>query len=296
MCDVYFDLTNDGVFKMLFPDESCEDRLRDFLNIILQYEGAEQITEVKILNPVKDGEFLEAKDSVLDLHVRDNRNRRYNVEMQVKAPEEYPKRALYYASKLYGSQLVRGKKYKALRKTVSITILKNNYFDCEELHNLYRFRNERDGSLLSDDLIEMHFFEVGKFNEIRQEKLSDYEAWLFIFHYGERILSGDIVLSDRLLSVPGIKEAVEIMRFANEDEATRLLLMSREKYRRDQEALQDARWQEGLEEGRQEEKLEIARKMKTDGFPVEVIQKMTGLTAEEIAKLDTKVEAQEPAD
>ena len=43
--------------------------------------------------------------------------------------------------------------------------------------------------------------------------------------------------------------------------------------------------EEGREEGREEKKREIALNMKADGMAVELIEKYTGLTAEEIEKL-----------
>ena len=42
---------------------------------------------------------------------------------------------------------------------------------------------------------------------------------------------------------------------------------------------------EGFAKGREEEKLNTARKMKADGMTVELIEKYTGLSAEDIEKL-----------
>ncbi|MGM9798850.1 MAG: hypothetical protein ACI3ZY_14975, partial [Parabacteroides sp.] len=41
----------------------------------------------------------------------------------------------------------------------------------------------------------------------------------------------------------------------------------------------------GLAKGRAEERIEIARNMKADGMSIELIQKYSGLSPEEIAKL-----------
>ena len=43
--------------------------------------------------------------------------------------------------------------------------------------------------------------------------------------------------------------------------------------------------QRGVNRGRAEERLEIARNMKADGMSIELIQKYSGLSPEEIAKL-----------
>ena len=43
--------------------------------------------------------------------------------------------------------------------------------------------------------------------------------------------------------------------------------------------------EEGLAKGRAEERIEIARNMKADGMSIELIQKYSGLSPEEIAQL-----------
>ena len=43
--------------------------------------------------------------------------------------------------------------------------------------------------------------------------------------------------------------------------------------------------EEGIKEGIKEEKIETAKKMKNEGLAINLIQKITGLTKEEIEKL-----------
>jgi hypothetical protein len=48
------------------------------------------------------------KKSVLDFKARDRRGRQYNVQMQMVAPNTYPKRGLYYWAELRGQQMREG--------------------------------------------------------------------------------------------------------------------------------------------------------------------------------------------
>ena len=47
----------------------------------------------------------------------------------------------------------------------------------------------------------------------------------------------------------------------------------------------DTAYDDGKADGKLEEKLEIARNLKQEGFPIEMIEKVTGLSIEEIRLL-----------
>ena len=94
------------------------------------------------------------------------------------------------------------------------------------------------------------------------------------------------------------------MRFANEDDETRVLLISREKQRRKEEGLKALKTaekrrireeghEEGHEKGSHERARQIAKKLLSK-MDDEEIATDTGLSVEEVAKLRADMEAQEP--
>ena len=291
----FYDLTNDAVFKLVFGQEQNAWILKGMLNALLELEGRDRICELSVLNPANDAEFVGDKVTYLDVKVKDELERRYNIEMQICVPRSWPKRALYYASKLYASQLLEGQKYWELQRTISLSILLENLLrENERLHNVFRFHNDEDGALLHGGLIEMHFLELQKFAKCEPEELeTPLEKWLYILRYGQRYRDGTIIMEESLLAEEGIEEAVKAMRFANEDERSRELIEGHEKWKRLQDTLVGEAREEGRQEGRQEGRLEarlaIAAKL-LDKLDDEAIAETTGLAVEEVAKLraDTK--------
>ena len=88
---------------------------------------------------------------------------------------------------------------------------------------------------------------------------------------------------------PEIAQAVEVILELSEDDRTRLLAESREKYRRDEEARQEYSYQRGHQEGRleahQEGRLEVAKTALRKRIPSEDVASLTGLSLEEVKAL-----------
>ena len=90
-----------------------------------------------------------------------------------------------------------------------------------------------------------------------------------------------------------VKKAKEVLERISEDKDARYLAELREKYIRDQKAIEGAGYDKGLDEGikkgiaqgKKDTILELAKKMKEQGLDIEMIQKITNLTKEEINNL-----------
>ncbi|PCJ16634.1 MAG: transposase, partial [Candidatus Cloacimonadota bacterium] len=166
MSKAFYNLTNDIIFKIVFAHPKKTDLLKCLLNALLKLKGNDLIKNVTVLNPFNDKEFLDDKVSIVDIKAEDTNGFFYNIEMQIQVPAYWSKRALYYASKLYTSQLDRGSNYQKLKKTISISILNQPIFkETEEIHNIYTFCNKKTFKELDSNLIEMHFIELSKFNK-----------------------------------------------------------------------------------------------------------------------------------
>ena len=72
----------DCVFKALLGSEENRNLLVHFLNAILTSDLTAPITEVEILNPYNDKEFLDDKLSVVDVKAKDSEGRLYQIEIQ----------------------------------------------------------------------------------------------------------------------------------------------------------------------------------------------------------------------
>ena len=85
---------------------------------------------------------------------------------------------------------------------------------------------------------------------------------------------------------PEIAQAVGVIMELSEDERTRLLAESREKYRRDEVAQREYAFQTGKQKGRAaglaEGRLQVARRLLMEKDPVDKVAIVTGLSLEEV--------------
>jgi predicted transposase/invertase (TIGR01784 family) len=92
-----------------------------------------------------------------------------------------------------------------------------------------------------------------------------------------------------------MQECVMVIRKMSRDEAERRLAEAREKQERDRYAEQEWALEEGhkrgleqgLEQGAALERLENARRMRSEGLDIALISKITGLSPEEIGKIES---------
>ncbi|PCJ20352.1 MAG: hypothetical protein COB02_04780 [Candidatus Cloacimonadota bacterium] len=290
MSDTFYNLTNDVLFKATFSNPKNNKILICLINALLKLQDDQKIIKVEVLNPFNDKEFLDDKLTIVDIKAKDNKGRLYNIEMQVQVPKNWEKRALYYASKLYTSQLQKSYSYQNLNKTISISILSETCFkDNKDIHNIYTFHNTKSLKPL-DNLIELHFIELSKFNKDKKRVLSSqFEKWLYALKYGDHHQKESDMLPQELINEKEINEAFCAMRYANADQQTRYIIEARQKFIHDQisresDARQEGRKegkQEGRQEGRQEERKEIA---------LQLIQssKMSDLKISQITSLNIK--------
>ncbi|PCJ18932.1 MAG: hypothetical protein COB02_09355 [Candidatus Cloacimonadota bacterium] len=248
MTNTFYNLTNDILFKLTFGDPNKTNILISLINALLQLQGDKKILEVEILNPFNDKEFIGDKLSIVDIKAKDGLGILYNIEMQV--PKHWKKRALYYASKLYTSQLEESYSYNKLNKTISISILNETCFtNNNEIHNIYTFHNTKSLKPL-DDLMQLHFIELSKFNKNKATSLSTpFEKWLYALKHGDNYQKESDMLPKELITEDGIKEAFQAMRYANSDKQTLYLLEARQKYIHDQITREEDIREEGVEFG-----------------------------------------------
>jgi hypothetical protein len=113
----------DCVFKALLGAEGNRRLLIHFLNAMLGGELAAPITEVEILNPYHEREFLSDKLSIVDVKARDQGQRQYQIEIQLLNVMGLPERIAYGWAELYRSQLKKGDGYDQLKPAYSLWLL-----------------------------------------------------------------------------------------------------------------------------------------------------------------------------
>lgn len=258
----------DIIFKKMFSDVNNIDLLKHFLANMLSLP-IETITEIEVRNPEIIPEQVDGKIGQMDIRLRLN-DSEVNVEMQLHSDTTFKERVLYYWSKLYSGDLKESDTYSKLKKSISISIVNFNLFDCQDFHSVFKIKEDTRGELLTDKC-EIHFFELKKTsNELNCNNLT--ELWLQLI----RADTEEVLNMLNNTQVPEIKKAVNVIRTMSEDEKVREMVRLREKSMRDEasrlEAARNDGKAEGIAEGKTLERANMIEQMRAIGISEDKIE------------------------
>ena len=268
---------SDILFKMVFV--KYPHLLKAFIAVILQIP-VESISEFKILNSEMTPETIEGKFCRLDINMTVN-GQQVDIEIQVTNEGNYPERVMFYWARDYSSALPAGGNYSALPRTIIISIIDFELFDCEEYHSFFQPLETARHTLLSDKM-GFHFFELPKLPaEVDEDNLL--LLWLSLFNAE----SEEELEKLGKMEVPVMSEAINAYYSVANSSEYREMERLREKTKHDEaQALYSAE-QRGIKQGKTEGIIEVARNLIADNMPLEQVMRVTGLTLNEIEKLRT---------
>ena len=264
----------DFVFKRLFGDERNKDILALFLKAVLGLED-EEFKELQLLNTELKKEYIEDKYGILDVKVITANGTQIDIEIQLHNKADMIARSLYYWSKLYTQQAQEGDGYATLCKTIAINILDFNIFEAEKYHNSYLL-HEKESKMLLTDLMQIDFLELEKVRHITPLAHDEKLEWaMFVASDDEEVFK---VLASKN---EGIDKAYSVLKTLSTDPETRELYLAREKAVRDFSASIIF----AKNEGELEANRKTAKKLLEIGIPIDIITDATGLSNDEIRKL-----------
>ena len=266
---------NDVIFKMIFADPKHERVLLHFLNSTI--ESKSPITKVKVLNSEITAEHILQKGSRLDIQAETSNNELIDIEMQVGIDHNMIGRTLFYWSRLFSGELKVSDHYGKLRRTISINILNFKLFKKDERYWRKCHITDDENKEIVTDLLELQFVELNKLKKFTKE--SPLTFWIEFFKnpYSEQC-------KELYKFVPELKEASDIFEAAKADPEKRRLIQEREDAVRNYNNAISA----AIEEERakaEAEKIAMAKKFLAAGVSVEIIASSTGLSAEDVRKL-----------
>ena len=242
----------------------------------------ESIEQFIIRNEEIAPENLGDKFCRLDINMMVN-GQLVDLEVQVANEGDYPERVMLYWAKEFSSALHAGQSYTMLPRTIIISIIDFDLFDCAEFHSFFQPLETTRHTLLSDKM-GFHFFELGKLPDAVNEK-DTLLLWLALF----KAETEEDLEKIKEMGVPTMNQAINAYYTITASPEFREVERLREKARHDEaQALYHAR-QEGKEEGRQEGiaegKIEIAQNLLKINLPIDQIAIATGLTVKEVERL-----------
>ena len=292
----------DFVFKKLFATHP--ELLTGLLNAVLKLPRQRRITTVTVKNPQILATEVTGKQIVLDVLANAANGNQYHIEMQASKYSFYPKRLVYYLSKVYANQLVAGESYYRLRPVVSIHFIDyEQYPKRSAFHFCFECRERHYRKLCLTKDLSVHLIELPKFEKrLAQAQVThdDLSEWLHFFNHAP---AEEEKTMRTYYQNPLINQAFEVLEQLSADDATRQLAESREKALRDdaslQWELQEARQkvakarqkvvkarQQGRQEGRQEGQQDLVKQLLASGrLTREELAQATGLSLAEVQEL-----------
>lgn len=227
------------------------------------------------------GKYPEEKLGILDLKATLDNGTICNIEVQLADNKDTAERFLYYWSRIYSSQLIKGDDYAKINKVIGIIIIDYEFDKTREVEDLstkWKIREVNTGKEIElTDVFELYIIEIPKAKRIlEKDKNNKLAQWmLFLNDPNEKEVSK--IMNEN----KEIKEAMNELEEMSKDEELRRVAELREKAIRDEKnGLRHAR-QDGIKEGKEE----VARKMKKEKYPDEIIAKLTELTVEEVKNI-----------
>lgn len=280
----------DIAFKKIFGVEENKDLLISLINSIVGEE--DQVSDIILLNPYNPKSFKTDKLSILDIKATNHEGKRFNIEIQISDEADYDKRALYYWAKIYTEQLKASQGYASLSKAIGIHIL--NFTSIPEVtkyHNVFHI-TEKDSGLVYFKDLELHTIELNKFTNTANEELSDLVAKVktSLDVWSAFLTRNDLLDSKNLpkeLDNENLKKALTILDIMNFNEEEREFYEDHLKWMMIEANTLKKTEAKAREEGREEGKAELIQIMLNNGNSVDDIAKVTGLSVEEIMKLQS---------
>ena len=293
-------LTDDYIFKRVFAYKGNESVLKDFLEALLKIE----IRGIKITNPEIIPYEKGEKRGLLDIKAEINDGTMIDVELQMKNEKNTEERATEYMGKMISEQLQVGDSYQKLKKSIVIFITNYNFLNRNSYHSVGRMKFDKTlkdeyvdmGFKIEDEIaskyIEVHYIELPKFKKKELSKFTKLDQWMCIFTQNKE----GIMLAEK--ENKEIKRAINTLDFLSKDPKERerhnsIVMAEYNRLVSEQNFFEDGR-KEGkmerknrteLSSGAKEKTIEIAKKMFKEKLPIEMIEKLTGLSKEEIEKL-----------
>lgn len=310
--DRYIDPKTDFGFKYLFGTELNKDLLIGFLNAL--FHGVHVIKDVTYLNNEQLGIASHERRAIFDVYCEGENGDRFIVEMQNAYQQFFKDRSIYYSTFPIREASNVGAWNFRLPAVYTVGIL-NFVFDedCDSedyFHHEVKLMDVNRKEVFYDKLTYI-YLELPKFKKQESELTTMFDKWIYVLKNLSRLMERPAALQERVFT--RLFDTAEIARFTPEqrrgyDDSLKAYRDMNNIMNSAQKKAAEEGWktgwtkgkiegkkegkeeglQEGMEKGRQEGKrenqLEIARKMKEMGMALEMICRVTGLSADEIEK------------
>ena len=282
----YINPYTDFGFKKLFGTEMNKELLISFLNALLHDDVV--ITDISYLPTERFGAYG-GRRAIFDVFCETESGEKIIVEMQKTEQAYFKDRSVFYASFPIEQQGQVGSEWDFKLNSVYTVGILNFVFDedkddKEYFHHKVMLMDTTKHTVFYNKLTFI-YLEMPKFNKTEDELETMFDKWLFVLKNLSRLLDRPAALQERVFD--RLFKQAEIARFTPKE---RMEYEDSIKVYRDLKNSMDTSFvkgvTQGIAQGIAEEKVTIATKMLRLGANIDFIMQATGLTKEEIEKLN----------
>ncbi|MCR0390043.1 PD-(D/E)XK nuclease family transposase, partial [[Clostridium] innocuum] len=215
-------------------------------NTIIERVTRIRVKESTVMNPNLDPKTIGKKKIILDVHVKDENNQLFCIEMQTTFTETELKRFEFYGARALNDQLNSGEKYELLKPVHQIIFIDEYPWNNRNLMNHYQMRTKKGEVENKKALIKRSYIHLPVINELVRKqgilKLNDFEQLCYLFENNEN----DAILKTKERLVKVFVEKYKEMQKNEKLWSTAMAIqMGEARYRN---GLNDS-FKEGLEQG-----------------------------------------------
>ena len=272
---------NDFIFKKVFGEKGNEDILISFINAVLKRTKKEKIVELEIIdNKQLTKELILDKTGIIDVRAKTSNGENIDIEVQLTDQGNMDKRTLFYWGKMYLENIKQGQDYTSLEKVITINILDFEFLGTETYQSSFHLWEDIEKDYMLTDVVEIHFLELPKFRKKKDKdyRENDIERWLMFL---EKVIS-ETTLKELISLDTAIEKAEQKIEYLSSDEEAMRIYYERERSLHERANMISSAEARGVEKG----KLEIAKNLLDMKISIEQIVLATGLTEEEINKIN----------
>jgi predicted transposase/invertase (TIGR01784 family) len=205
--------TSDMFTAMMWSEPKNEPLLLSYINGVFENVGKLPIVSATVMNPFNVKQYAVSKQIVLDVRVKDEWGRLFDIEMQNRDHPAFCNRLLYNWSNTYVSLLGPGSKHIELRPVISIIMTGFNIFpQLKNIHSVFRVRADENPDVLLTEDLEIHVLRLAKMSKRRIDMLESIRSeflrhWLHFFAYGDKLTEAQ--MSSITDNDPAILSALE---------------------------------------------------------------------------------------
>jgi len=288
----YINPYTDFGFKKLFGEEANKDLLLDFLNTLLPKKH--QIKTLSFSNPELLGATESDRRAIFDVYCEAKSGEKFIVEMQKAEQEFFKDRSVYYAAHPIRNQGQKGKWNFELKTVYFIGIL--DFVYDKNVPNPVLIREVSLKDQLGEEFYEklqMIYIQMPVFNKTESELTTRQDKWLYFLKNLPSLEHIPAILKEKVF-----RKAFQTAEVASMTEQDRLFyeqnLLDYWTYMATMDTAEQKGYDRGIKEGIEQgidigetqKAVDIARNLKKEGLDPILIAKTTGLSLDEIARLD----------